>query len=812
MALQITLVMYEYFNNCAAALRPASRVLTVFFWIALCGAFSPALAQSGSLKLERIMDGEHFTGYWPENPAWSADGSVIYFDWNPGMEPERTRFAFNIADEQVYQPVGTELAAAPSGDMVFNHNRNMAAWHAEGDIYLFQVTTGDISPVIQTNEPFSVYGFSANDSLLLLRSRNNIFAWSIYTGNLQQITDFRQGRDPDAEKTQADYKAWIERDQERLFQVIRDQNKLKEFRKNQREARRVHKPRSIYTGDKSIFRVFISSDTRYVVYMLAERSEPESTAVPDFMHASGQVTNIPSRPKVGWEDQGYSLHIYDRQNDSIIDVDTEQIPGIFDKPPYLREYHRGDEPWNNQYEKPRKVVFTQVVFNTAGKAAVEIKAQDNKDRWLMMLDPTTGKLSLIERQHDEAWINGPGISGWNLASGELGWFTDRELWYQSEATGYSHLYSYNAETNVSRPLTSGQFEVHQVFWFEPEGVFYLLTNEGSPFNQHIYKLNPATGQREALTTQDGKHEFMLSPDGRNLAIRHSTATRPWELYIAPANDAQNRTQITRSVSEEFEQYNWRTPRIVHFEAADGTMIPARLYKPDRPRRNGPAVIFVHGAGYLQNVHNWWSSYYREYMFHNMLVDKGYTVLDIDFRASAGYGRDWRTAIYRHMGGLDLSDQVDGARYLVEYHSIDPSRIGIYGGSYGGFISIMAMLLHSDVFACGAALRSVTDWAHYNHPYTSNILNTPVLDSLAFARSSPIYFAEGLGGPLLMLHGMVDVNVQYQDVVRLAQRFIELGKDGWELAVYPVEDHGFTRGDSWTDEYRRILELFEKHLK
>jgi dipeptidyl aminopeptidase/acylaminoacyl peptidase len=207
------------------------------------------------------------------------------------------------------------------------------------------------------------------------------------------------------------------------------------------------------------------------------------------------------------------------------------------------------------------------------------------------------------------------------------------------------------------------------------------------------------------------------------------------------------------------------------------------------------------------VHKWWSQYFREYMFHNMLVDNGYTVLDIDYRASAGYGRDWRTGIYRFMGGKDLTDNVDGAKYLVESQGIDPKKIGIYGGSYGGFITLMAMFTKPDVFAAGAALRPVTDWAAYNHGYTANILNEPQTDSIAYRKSSPIYYADGLKGNLLICHGMVDVNVHYQDAVRLSQRLIELKKNNWELASYPMEDHGFVEPSSWMDEYKRIFKLF-----
>ena len=215
---------------------------------------------------------------------------------------------------------------------------------------------------------------------------------------------------------------------------------------------------------------------------------------------------------------------------------------------------------------------------------------------------------------------------------------------------------------------------------------------------------------------------------------------------------------------------------------------------------------------MQNVCNRWTWYFREQMFHNFLADRGYLVMDVDYRGSAGYGRDWRTGIYRHMGGKDLSDYVDGVRFLVDKYGIDPKRVGIYGGSYGGFLALMAVFTEPDVFAAGAALRPVADWAHYEHEYTSEILNLPYTDSLAYIRSSPIYFAEGFRGALLMCHGMLDDNVHFQDVVRLSQRLIELGKDNWELAPYPAEGHTFRNASSWIDEYKRIYKLFEENLK
>ncbi len=231
-----------------------------------------------------------------------------------------------------------------------------------------------------------------------------------------------------------------------------------------------------------------------------------------------------------------------------------------------------------------------------------------------------------------------------------------------------------------------------------------------------------------------------------------------------------------------------------------------------PGKKYPVVMFVHGAGYLQNVSKRYPNYFREQMFNNLLVQQGYIVLDMDYRASEGYGRDWRTAIYRQMGHPELDDYIDGVNWMVANQQGDAAKVGIYGGSYGGFMAFMALMRAPDVFLAGAALRPVSDWSTYNHEYTSNILNTPELDPEAYKTSSPIEFADKLRGHLIILHGMMDDNVFYQDSVRLSQRFIEMKKDHWEITGYPLERHSFVQPESWYDEYRRIDQLFERTLK
>jgi dipeptidyl aminopeptidase/acylaminoacyl peptidase len=344
----------------------------------------------------------------------------------------------------------------------------------------------------------------------------------------------------------------------------------------------------------------------------------------------------------------------------------------------------------------------------------------------------------------------------------------------------------------------------------------MTTTEVHPGERHFYTLPVDGGTPTKITSMTGGNEVTVAPNEKSIALIHSYSTKPPELHVMPFAANAKAVQVTTTPIDEWRNFKWIDPKVITYKGRDGVDVYARLFTPEmigaRRDPKKPAVVFVHGAGYLQNAHKYWSTYYREFMFHNILASRGYVVLDPDYRASSGYGRDWRTAIYRHMGGHDLNDVVDGAKFLVQTERVDPKRIGVYGGSYGGFITLMAMFTTPDVFAAGAALRPVTDWSHYNHGYTSNILNVPQVDPEAYRKSSPIFFAEGLKGRLLILHGMVDTNVFFQDSVRLVQRLIELRKENWEIAPYPVENHGFTEETSWADEYKRILRLFEETLR
>jgi dipeptidyl aminopeptidase/acylaminoacyl peptidase len=783
-------------------IRPRLRRLLFLAMVSPLFLFRPGTAQTLTqaepetavrfafpLTIQSIMRGPEVVGVSPSAIRWTDDSRWIYFRWLPGGgawhdEPDLYRVPAGGGEpEKVEEEVADSLAVlfAP-GDL--SPNRRLRVSSVGGDIYLVERSSLTVSRLTRTQGTEASPRFSSHGRSIFFTRDGNVFEISLEGSHLRQLTDIRQGPAPREDEEAEGQRAFLEEQQLQLFEYIRRRKEAREQREARQERGREGEPEPVYLarGERAGALVPSPDGAFVMVSAMKPADEARNTIVPSWITESGYTEDLNSRSKVG-----------DAQGESRIG---------------LLEVATGEMAWLDLSPDDGSVSASFAEWNDAGTHGLVASAsRDNKARWIFSVHAASGEVTVLDSLRDEAWIGGP-------CSRCMGWLpgSDR-AYFVSEATGFAHLYAVNADGSGREQLTAGEWEVLSVEIPDDGTRFLLHTNEGSPFDQHVYTMEFDGSRRTAVTTGSGSYRATLSPDGRRMAVSHSRPNRPDELFVAPFRPGPELDQVTVSPTAEWLTYPWLEPEIVHFPARDGVQVPARIYRPSDvgAEPNGAAVIFVHGAGYLHNVHNYWSTYYREYMFHHFLASCGYTVLDIDYRGSAGYGRDWRTGIYRWMGGKDLSDHTDGAAYLVRDEGIDPARIGLYGGSYGGFITLMALFTEPDVFTAGAALRSVTDWAHYNHGYTSNILNQPQDDAEAYEKSSPIYFAENFKGHLLIAHGMVDTNVHFSDVVRLAQRLIELGKENWEMAVYPVENHGFVEPSSWTDEYRRIFELFERTI-
>ena len=763
---------------------------------------APVAPSPAPLTVPYIMRGYGNVGHAPANVRWSPDGQYLHFrwlppgsDWREQLKPYRVRAVAGATPEQLTPPQADSMEPllAEGSD---SRDRRWRAVSALGDIWLVDRRASKAQRLTRTSERESEPVLSLDAKTVYFNRSGNLYSVSTTDGSVVQLTDIRKGPKPKEDTTLTGQRAFLANENRTLIGAVADRVRADSLHKAER-ARQDSAWGTVtwLDGEETVDRIIASPNGAYaVVVTTLSASGVKPNHVPDYLAQNGYAGEIPTRENVG-------------------DAQSTARVGMVSLP-------RGGVQWMKLIPGDTSAVPIWVNvegWNPSGTmASIWVVARNFKSWYLETVSPTgsgitlDSRLSTLDSLHDSAWVGGP-------CEQCSGWVGDSTAWYVSEATGYAHLYSARVAPGPSaaapQRLTDGKWEVLDVALSPDRKEFWIHTSESSPYERQFWRVPVGGGPRTRITARTGGHDVVVSPDGKQIADVFSTADRPPELYIAPFRPGASLTQLTTSPTAEWLSHRWLDPEIITIPASDGAQVPAQIYRPEQfgARPNGAAVLFVHGAGYLHNVTRTWSYYFREWQFNQLLARKGYVVLALDYRASAGYGRDWRTAIYRHMGGRDLQDQVDASAWLHKTFGIDPERVGLYGGSYGGFITEMALFTAPKSFGAGAALRSVTDWAHYDHGYTGQILNQPQDDSLAYRQSSPIYFAEGLEDPLLIAHGMIDTNVLFQDDVRLVQRLIELGKTGWELAVYPAEDHSFVRPDSWTDEYTRILSLFERTI-
>ncbi|MEE9270157.1 MAG: alpha/beta fold hydrolase, partial [Candidatus Krumholzibacteria bacterium] len=735
-------------------------------------------------------------GTSPSQVRFSADGAQVYFHWNSpekldslnALEPEKAyehymsleeeagTYALTVASGQLRKLTDEEADTLVASEGAWSKDRTRRAEIRAGDVYLVDVAAGGTRRITATLAREQHIQISGDGKTVYYQSGDNLFSVTWSGGPIRQRTDLITEDEPGDE----------ELSKQRQFLVDQQKELFWEFQQEKKEPRK-KRPQAVYLGKGwSVDDVRVSPTGHYAAVEISKKPEgARKPLVPHFVTESGYIETKETRPMVGDKGGANEIRLIDLRGDSLLPVKMEDdmIANVMSWSPV--EDILLARGITNDYKKRFFYAVEADVRGADGQVVPRV----------------------LDEYADAAWVGGPAFfstGGW-LPGGSA-------IYFISEEEGYAHLYTVTKE-GLPNKLTDGPWEVYEAHPSRDGSLWYLITNEGDPSSQRMWTMNADGTGKKVLVEDIGKYDPKLSGDEATVAYTRSTVNAPPELYLYDMASGGVTGPLTTSSTKLFRGFPWIRPETITINASDGGRFRAHIFRPETfgKRANHAGVIFIHGAGYLQNVTDWWSYYYREYMFNHYLALNGYTVLNVDFRGSAGYGRESRVAVHRHMGGRDLDDVIDAARYVVKKEGVDKDKVGVYGGSYGGFLTIMALFKYPDVITCGGAIRSVTDWAHYNHWYTSRILGTPEDDPEAFEQSSPINFAEGFEGGLLMLHGLVDANVLATDVLRLSQKLIELGKDDWDLILYPVEPHSFKRASSWTDEYKRIFNLFEEEL-
>ena len=780
------------------------------------------------ITLERIMADPDWFGRAPESWYWGDDSKTVFYKQKQLGNPLRDLWVKNVDSTNVGSTnVGSNKEAqqvslskqhiVADSNAKRNHDNSLEVYSFEGNVFVKNLASKSVKQITYTSANESDALFLTNGNIAY-RVDNVFYSHDLATGQIIELANLQMAEQPKGVETPTSYLA---KEQYKLINYIALQQRNSELKEQQTEN--LAKKNTTITTTKYYFgkdnRVSHASlspagDKLLVSITAAKSSRDDTDIMPNYITKDGIIAAEKVRARVAnnrqYKEEMFFIDLKKGEKSSLSyeilpDFDTDVLAEV-KKENYKRE--------GKQYSSKKQArnihlleMWFPVKWNSDGsQVALMLEAWDNKTRWLTTVNFEDNTLVNQHKLQDDAWIN------WSF--NEFGWVGNDALYYLSEESGYSHLYYKTLSDSKTQQLTTGKFEVSDVTLTQDQQRFIFKANKKHPGIYEIYQVDLAK-HFKALTNLGGKNDYALSPDESALLIEHSSLTMPPELYVQSLTPNAQATQVTYTVSEQFKALPWVAPSIVAIPSSNQKEpIYSRVYLPknyDKTGEKNRAVMFTHGAGYLQNSHLGWSGYFREFMFHSMLVQQGYVVIDMDYRASAGYGRDWRTSIYRHMGKVEVEDMRDGVNWVVENANVDPKRVGTYGGSYGGFLTLMSMFTDPTLFESGSAIRLVSDWAYYNHGYTSNILNTPEDDAIAYERSSPIYFAQGLEKPLLINAPMVDENVFFEDTVRLVQRLIELEKQDFETAIYPVEPHGFVQPSSWLNEYRRIYKLFEKTL-
>ena len=449
---------------------------------------------------------------------------------------------------------------------------------------------------------------------------------------------------------------------------------------------------------------------------------------------------------------------------------------------------------------------------------------DFKVRTNYVADISTGTPRAAREDRDDKFWSITGDAGAGLLPSPDG----KWLAVVSDRDGWDHLYVLPAAGGAGVQITKGKFEAWRPAWSPDSTRIAFDANEPDrPGTRHLGIAtiggDPAAASITMITSGSGTNIApQWSPDGMRLVYQHTDPQNSADLFVIDAKAGATPQRLSDSMPSSVDRTMFVAPEFVHYPGPDGQPVPGWLYVPkglDRSKKH-PAVVWIHGDGVNQNYDGWHvqRNYAVYSSMHQYLLQQGYVVFMPDYRGSIGYGRAWRQAVYMDVGGKDAKDAWMAANYLKTLGYVDMERVGVWGLSYGGFFTLIAVTDQPTLYRAGIDVAGVVDYAmYYEDPYhggwTASRIGTPDQNPAVYAQASPISHIDRLQRPLLVLHGTADVNVPYLHSVRLIDEALAKGKGGLlEFMVYPGEFHYFTRAHVLRDAWQRVDRFFGKHLK
>jgi dipeptidyl-peptidase 4 len=433
--------------------------------------------------------------------------------------------------------------------------------------------------------------------------------------------------------------------------------------------------------------------------------------------------------------------------------------------------------------------------------AIEKMNRNQDHLTLLFADAVTGKSDVIFEEKSPTWIND--------TYAKYFYEKKRQFLWGSEKDGHMHLYLYNVDGSPIRRLTGGNWEVIDLAGVdEKSGRVYFTANQGDILQQHLYRVDQDGKNMKRITTEEGTHDVAMSPDHKYYIEKFSSATKPTRASVCDVN-GQRLFDLGDQSAGQFATLQLPAPEFGTVQK-NGLAFNYRMVRPLNfdPTKKYPVIVYVYGGPHAQMVKKNWT---RNDLYTRWLTEQGYIVFSLDNRGSFGKGKAWEEPLLKRMGKIELDDQMAGVDFLKAQPYVDPDRIGIWGWSYGGYMTLEALFNRADVFKAGVAVAPVTDWRLYDSIYTERYMKLPKDNEDGYKASAPLNDVDGYKGRLLLMHGDADDNVHMQNSVSLVRALINAGRD-FDYMVYPQKEHGISGSADRVFLYRKMSEFFDRNLK
>lgn len=424
---------------------------------------------------------------------------------------------------------------------------------------------------------------------------------------------------------------------------------------------------------------------------------------------------------------------------------------------------------------------------------------------ILHANATTGKTSVVLKETDKAYID---------ITDDLTYLKDGKYFiHSSEVKGYNHLYLYSMNGKLVRQITDGNWEVSEyVGYDEKNDRLYYMSTEVSPLERHLYSISSKGKKKTRLTDKSGTHRVNMSNDFTYYLDYYSAANAVPTVSLHTAKDGKliKVLEENEKLKNTLEQYNLAKQEFFTMNTPEGTKLNGWMIKPIDfdPNKKYPVLMFVYGGPGSQTVTNSWGG--SNYLWYQVLADKGLIVVSVDNRGTGARGADFKKVTYANLGKYEIEDQIEAAKWLGNQSYVDKNRIGIWGHSFGGYMTLLGLTKGEGVFRAGISVAPVTNWRFYDTIYTERYLKTPQENAAGYDDNSPLFFADKLKGELLLIHGTGDDNVHFQNAVAMQDALIDANKQ-FESFYYPNRNHGIYGGNTYMHRFTMMTDFLERNL-